>query len=112
MDAGTISQLVYLVFGAAVVIYGFVVYRALSGLRAANDRARAKLDALLREEKDNPSSAELCERISASIQTFNQNVREYNTRIGGFPESIVAAVMGLKRRELFRAPDEIVSKNK
>ena len=110
MDAGTISQLVYLVFGVAVVIYGFVVYRALSGLRVANDRARAKLDGLLCEEKEDPGSAELRERISASIQTFNQNVTEYNTRIGGFPESIVAAVMGLKRRELFRAPDEVVSK--
>ncbi len=110
MDSGTISQLVYLIFGAVVGIYGFVVYRGLAGLRVANDRARANLDALLREQNVNPGSAELRGRVSVAVQTLNQNVREYNARIGGFPESIVAAIMGLKRGELFRSPDEIVAK--
>lgn len=104
MDSGVISQLVFLVFGAAVFIYGFIVYRDLSRLRDANDRARAKLDSSIREKKDEPDSAETERRFSAAIQAFNQDVREYNTRIGGFPESIVAAIMGLKRREGFLAP--------
>lgn len=103
MDSGTISQLVFLVFGAAVFIYGFTVYRDLSQLRNANDRARAKLNSLICEKNDDPDSAELKERISAANQAFDQDVREYNARIGGFPESIVAAITGLKRREGFRA---------
>src|SRR5215472_152825 len=110
MDSGAISQLVFFVFGAAVFIYGFIVYRDLSRLRDANDRARAKLDSLIRAKNEGSNSAVVQGRISAAIQSFDQDVSEFNTRIGGFPESIVAAIMGLKRREKFRGPSGVSSK--
>ncbi len=110
MDSGAISQLVFLVFGIAVFIYGIVVYRGLAALRAANDRTRAKLDALVREQTENPRSAELGERIATATRSFNQEVVAYNARIGGFPESIVAAIAGIKRREALRASGEVGSK--
>jgi hypothetical protein len=105
MDSGTISALVFLVFGAVVFIYGWIVYRDLARLRDANDHARAKLDVLVRGVDQNEKStenAELQRRISIEAECFNEAVREFNARIGQFPEAIVAAVMGLRRLEIFR----------
>lgn len=120
MDSATISQLVFLVFGATVFVYGWVLHHELARLRVANDHARAKLDALVRELRDengklvdDTASSQLQsritglqERILAEAESFNGTVREYNARIGQFPEAIVAAITGLQRRELFRAPDQ------
>ena len=108
MDSGTISQLVFFVFAAAVLIYGYVLYRDLVRLRDANDRARARLDAALRERRNNESSAELKDRIAVSA-AFNEDVRRYNASIGGFPESIVASIMGLRRRDLYPPSKDVAT---
>ncbi len=94
MDSGTISQLVFFVFAAAILIYGFTLFRSLARVRDANDRLRAKLDVLLRDSTD-PM------RVAAEIESFNHDVRQYNARIGQFPEAIVAAIMGLQRHDFF-----------
>lgn len=121
MDSGTISQLVFFVFGAAVLLYGFVLYKKLAQLRDANDRARTRLNALVRELRDENAKlavpgansdesrrrlAELEERTSRDIASFDESARQYNSRIGQFPEAIVAATMGLHRRDLFLASAE------
>ncbi len=121
MDSSTISQLVFVVFGAAVFLYGFILYKNLSQLRAANDRSKATLNGLLRKLRDEEAKlaglgadssenrkpiAELQERLSADIQSFNESVRQYNSRIGQFPEAIVAAIMGLHRYDMFLALGE------
>jgi low affinity Fe/Cu permease len=112
MDSGTISQLVFFIFGAVVCFYGFILYRSLSQLRDGNERVKARLDSLARELREEEASlsgnsdesrqkiAELQERIRTEMQVFNNSVRLYNARIGQFPEAIVAAIMGLKRQDL------------
>jgi LemA family len=95
MDSGTISELVFFVFAAAILIYGFVLSRKLARLREANDRSRAKLEALIRGSADQ-------KQVATAIESFNQSVREYNARIGQFPEAIIAAIMGMQRRSFFK----------
>jgi LemA family len=95
MDSGTISQLVFFVFAAAVLIYGFVLSRKLARLREANDGSRAKLEALIRGSDDQ-------NQVATAIESFNESVREYNARIGQFPEAVVAAIMGMQRRSFFK----------
>ena len=109
MDSGAISQLVFFVFAAIVLIYGYTLYRDLARLRDANDRARARLDAALRERNNNENSANLQDRI-AIFAAFNEDVRRYNACIGGFPQSIVAAIMGLRRRDLYQPPHDAATK--
>jgi hypothetical protein len=105
MDSGTISQLVFFVFGAAVLLYGFILYRDLARLRDATDRAQAKLNTLLQTLSTEPP-----QRISTEVESFNQAVRQYNARIGQFPEAIVAAVMGMQRRPLFKMSERAEKK--
>ena len=95
MASGTISELVFFVFAAAILIYGFVLSRKLARLREANDRSRAKLEALIRGSADQ-------KQVATAIESFNQSVREYNARIGQFPEAIIAAIMGMQRRSFFK----------
>ncbi len=95
MDSGTISQLVFFVFAAAILIYGFTLFRSLARLRDANDSLRARLDVFVRDSTDST-------RVAAEIESFNNDVRQYNARIGQFPEAIVAALMGLRRRPFFK----------
>lgn len=117
MDSGTISQLVFVIFGAAVLLYGFILYRSLARLRDTTDHAQARLNALLRDLRDEEAKvpetvtdstemqtriAELPQNISTEVESFNQAVRQYNARIGQFPDAIVAAIMGMQRRPLFR----------
>ena len=117
MDSGTISQLVFLIFGAAVLLYGFTLYRSLARLRDTTDRAQARLNTLLRDLRDEKAKVpetvtdstemqtritELPQHISPEVESFNQAVRQYNARIGQFPDAIVAAIMGMQRRPLFR----------
>jgi hypothetical protein len=97
MDSGTISQLVFFVFGAAVLLYGFILHRDLARLRDSTDRAQAKLNASVQT-----GITEAPLRISTEVESFNQAARQYNARIGQFPEAIVAAIMGMQRRPLFR----------
>jgi len=110
MDSGTISQLVFLVFAAAVLIYGYILYRDLVRLRDENDRARAILDAVLRERNNSDKSTDIQQRITVSA-AFNEDVRRYNARIGGFPESIVASIMGLRRRDLYPPSKGVATKS-
>jgi LemA family protein len=126
MDSGMVSEVVFLVFAAGILIYGFILYRDLAGVRESNDRARAKLDELLRDFRDQDDAAQtvkpnripdggqrvsdLRQRISKEAESLNENTRQYNARIGQFPEAIVAAIMGLQRRGLFKMPDETSGK--
>lgn len=52
MDSGTISQLVFVIFGAGVFLYGLILHKELSRFGNANDRSRLKLDATLRNFYD------------------------------------------------------------
>jgi uncharacterized protein YlxW (UPF0749 family) len=122
MDSGMISQLVFLAFAAAILIYGFILHRDLASVRESNDRARARLDQLLRDLRDQDEAAQTVEpnevpdgrqrvsdlrqRISKEAESLNENTRQYNARIGQFPEAIVAAMTGLQRRGMFKMPDE------
>ncbi len=49
---------------------------------------------------------EVEEQLSAARRTFNAMVTDYNNSIEMFPSSIMASFMGLRRRELFIAPEE------
>lgn len=115
MDSSTLSQLVFFVFGAAVCLYGFFLYWTLSRLRDENEHAKARLNGLVRELREEEANlagfagnseesrariAELQGRITTEMQAINRSVRQYNARIGQFPEAIVAAVVGLKRQDL------------
>jgi|GEM_PF-6252284 hypothetical protein len=95
MGSGTISELVFVVFAVAILIYGFVLSRNLARLREANDRSRAKLDALMQGSADQ-------KQLAAEIESFNNHVQQYNSRIGQFPDAIVAAIMGMQRRSFFK----------
>ena len=52
MDSSTISGIVFFLFGAAVFVYGIVLYKGLARLRNQNDRAWADIDALLKQRYD------------------------------------------------------------
>lgn len=52
MDSGTITGLVFLFFGAGVLIYGVILYNGLVRLRNENDRAWANIDVLLKQRHD------------------------------------------------------------
>jgi LemA protein len=45
--------------------------------------------------------AEVNQHIAERSKSFNENVREYNSRIGQIPDVFVASSMGLTRREMF-----------
>ncbi len=45
------------------------------------------------------------ERIHESRRFFNGGVREFNTKIGVFPNTVFARRRGFSRREFFEAPD-------
>ena len=49
--------------------------------------------------------SELEEKIADRREFFNDDVNTYNTRIGQFPEMLLAGIMNLKPRELFRVSD-------
>jgi len=53
MDSSAISGLVFFLFGAAVFVYGLVLYSGLVRLRNQNDRAWASLEVLLKQRHDN-----------------------------------------------------------
>jgi len=44
-------------------------------------------------------------QLSASRRSFNSAVTHYNNKVEMFPSSIVASRMGLKERQLFKAPE-------
>jgi LemA protein len=52
MDSSTISGIVFFLFGAAVFVYGIVLYKGLARLRKQDDRAWADIDALLKQRYD------------------------------------------------------------
>lgn len=45
------------------------------------------------------------EHLQAARRLYNANVTDYNTKIVMFPASIVANMLGMRRRELFQAED-------
>ncbi len=50
--------------------------------------------------------SELEERIADRREFFNDDVNTYNTRINQIPDVFLAALMGLKPREMFKVSDE------
>src|SRR5258708_21968888 len=50
--------------------------------------------------------SELEERIADRREFFNDDVNNYNTRIGQIPEVFVASFMSLKPRAMFKVSDE------
>ncbi len=60
MDSSTISGLVFVLFGAAVFVYGIVLYKGLVSLRNKNDRSWHTIDDLLKERlKEFPNLLEI-----------------------------------------------------
>ena len=47
------------------------------------------------------------DKISASRRFYNGNVRDFNTKIQVFPNTLVAGMMGFKKFEFFNAPEEV-----
>lgn len=43
-------------------------------------------------------------QIANNRALFNEDVRSYNSRIGQFPDAVVASIIGMKRREKFDIP--------
>jgi len=43
-------------------------------------------------------------QIAGHRALFDQDVRAFNSRIGQFPDALVASIMGMKRRERFEVP--------
>ena len=44
-------------------------------------------------------------QISAARRTYNAVITDYNNAIQVFPKSIIASMMGLKRKEVFVIPE-------
>ncbi|HEV2468258.1 MAG TPA: LemA family protein [Candidatus Sulfotelmatobacter sp.] len=47
--------------------------------------------------------AALQTQIADHREVFNGDIRSYNTRIGQFPDTFVASIMGMRRRQRFEA---------
>jgi LemA protein len=79
--------------------------RALGGIMVAVENyPQLKADANFRQLQGSLNEVE--EQISAARRAFNASVVDYNNAVEMLPSSIIASMMGYRRREVFEVPQE------
>jgi LemA protein len=105
MESGTISELVLLVFAAAVLLYALILYKALLRLCDANDRAWGQLETSLQNLYDEiPNLPEIAPLDATASRAISQAHADCLTASSIAQKSAAHAKLENALRTLFAQP--------